>query len=112
MSEFVHLKLHSEYSLQDSLIRLPELIVAVKALKMRAIALTDHCNLFAAIKVYQEAVATGIKPIIGADIYYTDPETPDVAYLMVLLCQKLKLRLMGKKFMLLSMGMMLLIMGI
>ena len=52
---FVHLHVHSEYSLVDGLIRIPELVARVRALRMPAIAITDLGNAFAAVKLYQEA---------------------------------------------------------
>ncbi len=65
---FVHLRLHSEYSLIDGLVRVDELVGRAVALGMPAVALTDHTNLFALIKFYKEAQAAGIKPIVGCDV--------------------------------------------
>jgi len=65
---FVHLRLHTEYSLIDSVVRVPELIEAVAAAGMPAVAATDQCNLFAMVKFYRAALARGIKPIIGVDL--------------------------------------------
>ncbi|EQD34279.1 DNA polymerase III subunit alpha [mine drainage metagenome] len=70
---FVHLGVHSEYSLEDSVIRIPDLIRQVKAHNMNAIALTDRCNLFGAVKFYEQAVSAGIKPIIGAQLTLARP---------------------------------------
>ena len=64
---FVHLRLHTEYSLADSVIRVPELMQALKKGGMPAVALTDQGNLFALIKFYEEAQDSGLKPIVGAD---------------------------------------------
>ena len=66
---FVHLHLHSEFSLLDGAIRFNELISKATDYQMPAVALTDHGNLFGAIEFYQTAVAAGIKPIIGCEIY-------------------------------------------
>jgi DNA polymerase III subunit alpha len=66
---FVHLHLHTEYSLLDGAIRMRELMRKAAELGMPAIALTDHGNLFGAIEFYQEAMAAGIKPIIGCEAY-------------------------------------------
>ncbi len=66
---FVHLHLHSEFSLLDGAIRFDELIAKAKDFQMPAIALTDHGNLFGAIEFYQTATTAGIKPIIGCEIY-------------------------------------------
>jgi len=71
---FIHLRLHSEYSLVDSTIRIPELIARCKDLAMPALALTDQSNLFAMVKFYQAALAAGIKPLIGADVFVEDAD--------------------------------------
>jgi len=67
-AQFVHLRLHTEFSLQDSVVRIPELVERVAALGMPAIAVTDQNNLFAMVKFYREALQRGVKPIIGVDI--------------------------------------------
>ncbi|MFI4956864.1 MAG: DNA polymerase III subunit alpha [Gammaproteobacteria bacterium] len=69
---FVHLNVHSEYSIQDGICRLDELIAAAKARGYTSLALTDHCNLFAQVKFYKAAIKAGIKPIIGADVLVQD----------------------------------------
>ncbi|HLB34897.1 MAG: DNA polymerase III subunit alpha [Verrucomicrobia bacterium RIFCSPHIGHO2_12_FULL_41_10] len=66
---FVHLHLHSEYSLLDGAIRLKDLVAKTAAYEMPAVALTDHGNLFGAIEFYQKATAANIKPIIGCEMY-------------------------------------------
>ena len=71
MSEFVHLHVHSEYSLLDGAIKIPDLIKKVKEWNQPAVALTDHGNLFGAIEFYSEAIENGIKPIIGMEAYLT-----------------------------------------
>ncbi|MFZ2236606.1 MAG: DNA polymerase III subunit alpha [Dokdonella sp.] len=86
---FVHLHVHSEYSLVDSTIRIDELVAACVAAGMPAVALTDQSNLFAAIKFYQAAESAGIKPIIGCDVWITDPSDPDKPTRLTLLCQNL-----------------------
>ena len=53
---FVHLRLHTEYSLLDSVVRVPELVAAVSAAGMPAVAVTDQNNLFAMVKFYREAL--------------------------------------------------------
>ncbi|MDQ6860703.1 MAG: DNA polymerase III subunit alpha, partial [Verrucomicrobiota bacterium] len=66
---FVHLHLHTEYSLLDGAIRTKDLMKKAAALEMPAVAITDHGNLFGAIDFYQEAKKAGIKPIIGCEAY-------------------------------------------
>ncbi len=65
---FIHLRLHTEFSLQDSVVRIPELVERVAQLGMPAAAVTDQNNLFAMVKFYREALKHGVKPIIGVDI--------------------------------------------
>src|ERR1700704_2022303 len=66
---FVHLHLHTEYSLLDGAIRMKELMKKATEFEMPAVAITDHGNLFGAIEFYQEAQKAGIKPIIGCEAY-------------------------------------------
>src|SRR6184192_2684071 len=68
---FVHLHLHTEYSLLDGAVRMRELMTEAVKMKMPAVAITDHGNLFGAIDFYQCAKAAGIKPIIGCEAYIT-----------------------------------------
>src|SRR5216110_325060 len=68
---FVHLHLHTEYSLLDGAVRMRELMNEAVKMKMPAVAITDHGNLFGAIDFYQCAKAAGIKPIIGCEAYIT-----------------------------------------
>ena len=75
MSEtFVHLHVHSEYSLIDSTIRIKQLVAAAVAQRMPAVAITDESNLFALVKFYREAERAGIKPIVGCDLWLAAPE--------------------------------------
>ena len=84
-SPFVHLHLHSEFSLADSTIRVGELVKRCVELEQPAVALTDLNNLFAAVKFYRKAEGAGIKPILGADIGLADGnETPSR---LTLLCR-------------------------
>ncbi|CAN5225948.1 DNA polymerase III subunit alpha [soil metagenome] len=66
---FVHLHLHTEYSLLDGAIRMKELMQKAKKFGMPAVAITDHGNLYGAIEFYQEAKKAGIKPIVGCEAY-------------------------------------------
>jgi len=84
---FVHLHLHSEFSLVDGTVRIKPLIEKALELGMPAIAITDQHNLFALVKFYRAAEAAGIKPIIGADVLLRHPDSPDHISRLVLLCQ-------------------------
>src|ERR1700738_2709986 len=66
---FVHLHLHTEYSLLDGAIRMKELMKKAVEFRMPAVAITDHGNLYGAIEFYQEAQRAGVKPIIGCEAY-------------------------------------------
>ena len=67
--EFVHLRLHTDYSLVDGVVRVKALVKHCAKLGMPAVAVTDDSNLFGLIKFYKAAEAAGIKPIAGADLW-------------------------------------------
>ena len=69
MGKFVHLHVHSEYSLLDGLAKIPDLVKKAKELGMEALALTDHGAMYGAIKFYHKAKEADIKPIIGVEAY-------------------------------------------
>ncbi len=75
MSNFVHLHVHTDYSVLDGCARLPNLIARVKELGMPAVAMTDHGNMCGAIDFYQEAKKNGVKPIIGMEAYFINDHT-------------------------------------
>lgn len=85
MTQFVHLHLHSEYSVVDSTLHLKPLLNLVKQAKQPAMALTDHSNMFALVKFYSGAMAAGIKPILGADLQI-ESDTGEV-FSITALCQ-------------------------
>lgn len=94
MTDFVHLHLHSEYSLLDGACRLKELAKRVKELGQTACAVTDHGNMFAAVEFYNACKAEGIKPIIGCETYVAPRTRFDKVakidqspYHLVLLCK-------------------------
>jgi DNA polymerase III subunit alpha len=89
LTTFVHLRLHTEYSLVDGIVRVPELMSAVAAAAMPAVALTDQSNLFAMVKFYKEAQAAGIKPLIGVDAWIREPGERSPPSRIVFLCQNL-----------------------
>jgi DNA polymerase-3 subunit alpha len=83
------LRLHTEYSLLDGIVRVPELMAAVAQARMPAIALTDQSNLFAMVKFYKEAQAAGVKPLIGVDAWIREPGERTSPSRIVFLCQNL-----------------------
>jgi len=74
---FVHLRLHSEYSVSDGIVRLDQVVSRAAADGMPALALTDLANLFGLVKFYGAARAAGLKPIIGADCWLQNPGDRD-----------------------------------
>ena len=84
---FVHLRLHTEFSLVDSTIRIKQLMPAVEAGGMPAVAMTDQNNLFGMVKFYRAARGQGLKPIFGVDVLLEDEEDESLLYHMILLCQ-------------------------
>ncbi len=70
--DFTHLHLHSHYSMLDGMIKIPELAQKAKEYGYKAVALTDHGNIFGAIEFYQEMKKVGVKPIIGMEAYFTN----------------------------------------
>ena len=84
---FVHLHLHSEYSLVDSTVRIAELMERCAADGMPAVALTDQNNLFGMVKFYKKALAAGVKPIIGADLRIVNEDDSSRPIHLILLCQ-------------------------
>ena len=96
--DFVHLHLHTHYSLLDGAIRIPDLIARAKEYKMPALAITDHGNLFGAMEFYSQVQASGIKPIVGCEVYVAPgsrrihssvPGQPN-SYHLILLCENEK----------------------
>lgn len=69
MADFVHLHVHSEFSLLDGLSKIPKLVLQAKVLGMKHLALTDHGGLYGVIKFYEECKKEGINPIIGCEMY-------------------------------------------
>ncbi len=94
MSEFVHLHVHTEYSLLDGCSRIRPLLERAQQLGMRALAITDHGALYGAVDFYREATAAGIQPILGMEAYqavrrYTDrdPKLDATTYHLTLLAR-------------------------
>ncbi len=91
--KFVHLHVHTEYSLLDGSIRIKDLVSQTKQLGMDAVAITDHGSMFGVVQFYKEAKKQGIKPILGSEVYvamnkYTEKEPKDKSqYHLVLLAE-------------------------
>jgi DNA polymerase-3 subunit alpha len=84
---FVHLRLHSEYSISDGMLRVDGAVAAAKADAMPALALTDLNNVFGLIKFYKSARGAGIKPVVGCDVFVTNEAERDRPHRLLLLCQ-------------------------
>lgn len=70
---FVHLRVHTEYSIVDGMVRIPELLEAARTDGQAALAISDLSNIFATVNFYKNARSAGIKPLIAADVYYGEP---------------------------------------
>ncbi|HEX6634657.1 MAG TPA: PHP domain-containing protein, partial [Usitatibacter sp.] len=84
---FVHLRLHTEYSIVDGMARVDEAVAAAAADGMPALAITDLSSLFGAIKFYEAARKQGVQPIVGCDIWLTNERNRDAAHRMLLLAR-------------------------
>jgi DNA polymerase-3 subunit alpha len=84
---FVHLHLHTEYSLVDSTVRVASLMEQATRDGMPAVAMTDQNNLFGLVKFYRRAMAAGVKPIIGADLRIANQDDKSRPYTLIVLCQ-------------------------
>src|SRR5512138_927170 len=74
MPDFVHLHLHTLYSLLDGAIRIKDLLKTVQAKGMKSVAVTDHGNLYGAVDFYKKAKEAGVKPILGMEAYVAGPK--------------------------------------
>ena len=84
---FVHLHVHTEYSMVDSTVRIPGLVARCAKEEMPAVALTDQNNLFGLVKFYRKAIAAGVKPVIGLDLRIENDDDPDHPFTLLLLVQ-------------------------
>ncbi len=82
---FVHLRLHTEFSLVDGIVKIKPLVKRLAEMNMPAVAITDQANLFSLVKFYKAALAQGIKPIAGSDVLIFNPEEPATPYRLTLL---------------------------
>ncbi|MCU7835851.1 MAG: DNA polymerase III subunit alpha [gamma proteobacterium symbiont of Taylorina sp.] len=86
-NQFIHLNLHTEFSIVDGIIRIKPLIKAVQDAGMPAIAITDQSNLYALVKIYQACLSAGIKAIVGTDIWLENQEKPANPFRLLVLCK-------------------------
>ena len=84
---FVHLRLHSEYSISDGMLRVNEAVTAAQQDGMPALALTDLSNVFGLVKFYQSARGSGLKPVVGCDVFISNDADRDRPHRLLLLCQ-------------------------
>ena len=84
---FVHLRLHSEYSVVDGIVRVDDAVAAAAADGMPALALTDLSNLFGMVKFYKAARGAGVKPIVGCDVWLSNEADRDKPFRLLLLVQ-------------------------
>lgn len=82
---FVHLRLHTEFSLVDGIVKIKPLVKRLAELNMPAIAVTEHANLFSLVKFYKASLGQGIKAIAGSDVLIFNPEDPATPYRLTLL---------------------------
>ena len=97
-ADFVHLHVHTQYSLLDGAIKLDDLVAQAQEFKMPALAITDHGNMFGVIEFYKKCMAGGIKPLIGSEVYVAPRDLrkkepikglPDAGYHLILLVKDL-----------------------
>ncbi|HTJ97533.1 MAG TPA: PHP domain-containing protein, partial [Rhodocyclaceae bacterium] len=86
-ARFIHLRLHSEYSITDGIVRLDDAIGRAKTDGMPAMALTDLTNMFGMVKFYSGMRGKGLKPVIGCDAWIGDPDGQDRASRLLLLAK-------------------------
>ncbi len=86
-SKFIHLRCHSEYSITDGIVRLGDYVSLAKELEFESLAISDLSNIFAAVKFFKLATSSGIKPIIGADVYIQNEDNRDQPSRLLLICQ-------------------------
>lgn len=86
-SAFVHLRVHSEFSLYDSIVGVSAAIKAAKNDQMPALALSDQANMYALVKFYKGCLGAGVKPVLGADLWLENDTEPAQPYAVTALCQ-------------------------
>src|SRR5438477_12594858 len=84
---FVHLRLHTEYSIVDGIARVDDAVAAAAADGMPALAITDASNVFGAIKFFEAARAVGVQPVIGCDLWVSNERSRDAPYRVAVVCR-------------------------
>lgn len=84
---FTHLRIHSEYSIVDGLVRIDDLVAAAVKDQQPALAVTDLANAFALVRFYKAARGKGLKPIVGVDAWITNDENRDKPFRLLILCK-------------------------
>ncbi|HEX4858078.1 MAG TPA: DNA polymerase III subunit alpha, partial [Usitatibacteraceae bacterium] len=87
MPAFVHLRLHTEYSITDSIVRIDDVVARAARGGIPALAITDLSNLFGAVKFFQRARGHGVQPIIGCDVWISNAKNRDQPSRLLLLCR-------------------------
>ncbi|HDZ37916.1 MAG TPA: DNA polymerase III subunit alpha, partial [Marinobacter sp.] len=84
---FVHLRVHSEYSMVDGLVRVKPLVKRAVELGMPAVGLTEQSNMFSLVRFYKATTGAGVKPVIGADLWLENPDEPENPFRLTLLAR-------------------------
>ncbi|STQ91215.1 DNA polymerase III subunit alpha [Iodobacter fluviatilis] len=87
VARYIHLRLHSEFSVTDGIVRLDDAVKAAKSGGMPALGVSDLMNLFGMVKHYKACREAGIKPIVGIDAWVENPEDRDVPFRILLICK-------------------------
>jgi DNA polymerase-3 subunit alpha len=85
MTNFVHLRVHTEFSIRDGLVRIKSLVNRVEKLGMSAVAITDHSNFYGLIKLHKSAFGAGVKPVFGVDLQVMEDEESERSFPITLL---------------------------
>src|SRR3990172_7570123 len=90
MPQFIHLRLHSEFSITDGIVRIDDAVARAAADAMPALAITDLGNMFGVVKFYKAAREQGVKPVIGCDVWIENESERDKPHRLLILVQSRK----------------------
>ena len=85
MAQFVHLHVHTQYSILDGAASIPSIVSRTKEYGMEAVAITDHGNMYGVVEFYKTCKKNGIKPIIGCEVYVSTERSTSRLYIVTLL---------------------------